>query len=181
MTASEQLRREKILARQTLAVEERRLYSRQIVEWLEALPEYKGAETVLTYWAVRGEVDLSGLGGKRFAYPFCLTASEMIALAPYSEDAWHSGYCGIPEPVREKSMEIAPEKMDLVLCPCTVFDEECHRMGMGKGFYDRYLAHCKNACFIAVAFEAQKAEHIPIQPWDVTMDAVVTERAVYRR
>lgn len=180
MTGGELLRREKLLARQTLSEKERLLSSHRIVERLEALPEYKKAETVLVYRAIRGEADLSRLRGKRFAYPLCVSDTEMIALVPGSKEAWYKGYCGIPEPIREQALEIAPEEIDLVLCPCTVFDENCRRMGMGKGFYDRFLPKCKNATIIAVAFEAQKAERIPAQAWDVAMDAVVTERAVYR-
>lgn len=181
MNGSELLRREKILARQALTEEERLLSSHRIVERLEALPEYKKAETVLAYRAVKGEADLSGLSNKRLAYPLCISNTEMIALVPVDIEAWHKGYCGIPEPIRERSFEIAPEEIDLVLCPCTVFDENCRRMGMGMGFYDRFLPKCKNAAIIAVAFEVQKAGRIPAQSWDAAMDAVVTERAVYWR
>jgi len=181
MNDSERLRREKILARQALVSQERQQFSQQIVKRVETLPEYKKAGTVLLYRAVNGEADLSGLRGKQFAYPLCLNDSEMIALVPDSEDAWHKGYCGIPEPVRERSWEIVPELLDLVLCPCTVFDGNCRRMGMGKGFYDRFLPKCKNAAIIAVAFEVQKACLVPSQPWDILMDAIVTEKTVYRR
>ena len=104
----------------------------------------------------------------------------MIALLPHGEDAWVSGYYGIMEPVPEKSDLIPPEDIDLVVCPCTVFDEECSRMGMGAGFYDRYLEKCVNAKILSVAFECQKAERVPTAPWDKPMGMTVTERAVYR-
>ena len=81
----------------------------------------------------------------------------------------------------EKSQLIQPKELDMVLCPCTVFDEACDRMGMGAGFYDRYLTQCRpDACITAVAFEAQKAPRIPIDPWDQPMDLVFTERTTYR-
>ncbi|MGN0981345.1 MAG: 5-formyltetrahydrofolate cyclo-ligase [Candidatus Limivicinus sp.] len=176
-----QLRREKILARESLNTEERRNYSAAIVQRLTQLPEYQAAETVMLYRAVKGEVSLQGLSGKRFVWPLCIGEGEMIALLPADESAWQKGYCGIPEPVRERSGEIAPEEIDLVICPCTAFDARCQRMGMGKGFYDRFLPRCKKARFVEVAFEAQKTESLPVTPWDVTMDAVVTEKEVYRR
>lgn len=47
-----------------------------------------------------------------------------------------------PRTVREKSELVLPEKIDLVICPCTVFDEEGSRMGMGAGYYDRFLPLC---------------------------------------
>ena len=77
------------------------------------------------------------------------------------------------------SVEIRPEEIDLVICPCTVFDEAGGRMGMGAGFYDRYLPRCVNARIAAVAFEAQKADCVPMEAWDRPMDLVFTEKAVY--
>ena len=62
----------------------------------------------------------------------------MAALAPKGEDAWREGSYGIMEPVMEKSQMVQPEDIDLILCPCTAFDEDCNRMGMGGGYYDRY-------------------------------------------
>ena len=175
------LRREKIRAREELRPEERRDFSAAIVQRLTQLPEYQAAETVMLYRAVKGEVSLEGLSGKRFIWPLCIGEGEMIALLPEDESAWQKGYCGIPEPIRQRSREIAPEAIDLVICPCTAFDAQCHRMGMGKGFYDRYLPLCRKARFVAVAFEVQKTELLPAGPWDVPMDAVVTEKTIYRR
>ena len=175
------LRREKIQARESLSPAQRRDFSARILQRLEQLPEYRAAETVMVYRAVKGEVSLDGLSGKRFVWPLCIGEGEMIALLPENETAWHEGYCGIPEPVRERSEEISPGEIDLVICPCTVFDPACRRMGMGKGFYDRFLPRCEKARFVAVAFEAQKTELLSANPWDVPMDAVITEKTVYRR
>ena len=103
----------------------------------------------------------------------------MIALIPSGADPWKPGAFGIREPAREASEEVKPEDIDLVICPCTVFDESCNRMGMGAGYYDRYLPKCVNAVICAVAFEAQKTEHVPADEWDRPMDLVFTEESVY--
>ena len=175
------LRSEKLQAREALLPEERRKLSAAIVQRLAQLPEYRAAEMVMLYRAVKGEVSLEGLSGKRFVWPLCIGEGEMIALLPEDESAWQRGYCGIPEPVRRRSREIAPEEIDLVICPCTVFDPACRRMGMGKGFYDRFLPRCSKAHFVAVAYEVQKVELLSANPWDVPMDAVITEKTIYRR
>ena len=104
----------------------------------------------------------------------------MAAFLPGGEDAWTTGYCGIQEPVPEKSVLVQPEDIDLVICPCTVFDESCNRMGMGAGFYDRYLERCPNAKVMSVAFECQKTKQVPVNVWDVPMGLTVTELDVYR-
>lgn len=181
------LRKSRIAARDALSAEERDRLSKSIVSRILASPVFRQAKTILIYKGIRGEVRLEALeeavgadfAEKRLVYPLCISKTEMIALQPLGEDSWKDGYCGIREPVREKSVEIRPEEIDLVICPCTVFDEAGGRMGMGAGFYDRYLPHCTNAHIVAVAFEAQKADCVPMEPWDRPMDLVFTEKAVY--
>jgi 5-formyltetrahydrofolate cyclo-ligase len=79
----------------------------------------------------------------------------------------------------ERSELVLQENIDLIICPCTVFDESCNRMGMGGGYYDRYLPKCKNAVVAAAAFEVQKAEQVPMEPWDKAVDLVFTEKKTY--
>ena len=180
-----ELRKSKIQARNSLSPEERERLSAIISDRIASSEIFKNAETVLIYRATKGEVRLDALekadeaAGKRLVYPLCISDSEMISLLPEDENAWKSGYFGIMEPVREKSAEIPPEEIDLVICPCTAFDEDCGRMGMGAGFYDRYLAKCVNAHISAVAFEVQKADSIPMEPWDKPMEMVFTEAGTY--
>lgn len=95
-------------------------------------------------------------------------------------DGWQVGSFGILEPDPEKSALIAPDEIDLVLCPCTAFDEHGQRIGMGAGYYDRYLPQCSKASIAAVAFEAQKAERVLAEDWDYPMPLIFTEAATYR-
>ena len=138
------------------------------------------------YKWTRGEVKLDELEktgreqGKELIYPLCVSDTEMIAVLPgKGEDAWKSGYYGILEPDEQKGKVIPPEEIDLVVCPCSSFDSECRRMGMGGGFYDRYLPGCVNAYFTAVAFEVQKSLEIPADPHDIPVDCVITEKECY--
>jgi len=52
-------------------------------------------------------------------------------------------------------------------------------MGMGGGYYDRYLPRCVNAVITAVAFEAQKSDKIAMEPWDEPVQGVFTEERTY--
>lgn len=181
MKSMDRLRREMRCARKALSRDNVEVLSRRIVSKVEELPEYRLARTVMIYRAVQGEVSMELLRGKVFAYPLCTGPGEMCALLPEGEEAWRKGAFGIPEPVREVSREIAPEEIDLVLCPCAAFDADCRRLGMGGGYYDRFLPKCTGAKFIAAAYEFQKAEEILTRSWDIPMDAVVTEERIYRR
>lgn len=181
------LRKSKIRARDALDKETREQLSGQIVKQIVASDEFQQAQTVLIYRATRGEARLEMLEtapeskGKRLVFPLCISNTEMIALQPDSEDAWVPGYCGIMEPVQEMSTLIRPEEIDLVLCPGTVFDGQCNRMGMGAGFYDRYLEKCVNAKVALVAFECQKVDQVPVDSWDKPMEIIFTESSTYRK
>ena len=95
-------------------------------------------------------------------------------------DGWEVGQYGIRTPVLNRSALLPPESLDVVLVPCTAFDAECFRVGMGKGYYDRYLPGCRNAVTLGVAFEAQRVPEAAADEQDWRLDGFVTERKVYR-
>ncbi len=182
------LRSRKIKARNSLTEQERIDLSAEICRGVAANDLWKNARRIMVYKWTRGEVKLDELEKtgseqeKELIYPLCISDTEMVAVLPGSgKDAWKSGYYGILEPDADKGTVIAPEDIDLVVCPCSSFDEDCNRMGMGGGFYDRYLPGCRSADFIAVAFETQKSEAIPSDPHDIPVDCVVTEKKCYTK
>ena len=67
-----------------------------------------------------------------------------------------------------------------MLVPCTAFDAACRRVGMGKGYYDRYLPRCQNAVTLGVAFEVQRVERAAADPHDRQLDGYATEEKIYR-
>ena len=72
------------------------------------------------------------------------------------------------------------EQLDLVLVPCTAFDADCYRVGMGKGYYDRYLPRCTRAVKIGIALEVQRVPRAAVDAHDQRLDAYVTERGIYQ-
>ena len=77
--------------------------------------------------------------------------------------------------------EIFPtEKLDLVLVPLVAFDSHGHRLGMGGGYYDRtfsfLLKKPKTPYFVGLAYQLQATGQLPTEPWDVHLQAVITEQ-----
>lgn len=181
-----QLRKNKIQARDSLSLNERSRASELIGSRIVSSPEFLRAGTVMVYRAVRGEVSLElvelspAAKEKRLVYPVCVSGTEMIAVRPEGENAWQTGRFGIPEPDPDRGTVIPPVEIDLVICPCAAFDENGNRLGMGGGYYDRFLPRCVNARVAAAAFETQKADRVPAEPWDQPMDMVFTEKGIYR-
>lgn len=187
MTAEEKQmqRRRGIQARRALSDGDRLSANGEICRRLAQLEAVQEAEVLLAYAAFGGEADLTQLlawadrAGKTVAYPVCLPGSVLVAAVPQGPEGWEVGRYGIRTPVLAHSRQIAPEALDVVLAPCTAFDEACWRVGMGKGYYDRYLPRCVNAITIGVAFEAQKVAHVATDRYDRRLDAYATERTIY--
>ena len=180
------LRRTRLAARNRMTPMRCGFLSDRVVRHIRQLPAYEAAKTVMIYRAIRGEVRLQALESqdgrdKRFVYPLCADGRQLEARLPLAPDAWIPGPFGIEEPDPERSELVDPAEIDLVICPCSVFDEAGNRLGMGAGYYDRFLPACGNAFVAAAAFELQKADAIPAEPWDFPMDAVVTENTAYKK
>jgi 5-formyltetrahydrofolate cyclo-ligase len=190
-------------ARRALSEDARREAGEEICRRLLELPQVRQAKTVLSYQALPEEVDLRALHdtlrqrGVRLCFPVSMPGGVMEALEPGERPprgegsepeareprepgAWKKGRYGILEPDRAYASPVAPEELDLVLVPCVGFDRKRDRLGHGAGYYDRYLPAC-HAPAVAVAFEAQRLPRVAADAHDRTMDAVVTEKAVYQK
>jgi 5-formyltetrahydrofolate cyclo-ligase len=99
---------------------------------------------------------------------YLLTDNTKIVVSAY----------GIPEPV--DGLEVPPTKIDVVFVPLLAFDAKGHRVGYGKGFYDRFLAACKPGVIkIGLSFFEAEENDIPHNDTDVVLDYCVTPERVY--
>lgn len=83
-----------------------------------------------------------------------------------SANKWH-----IVEPVSGEC--IAPASLDMIIIPLLAFDRMGHRLGYGKGFYDRFLAECPQARKIGVSF-FEPEERLEVDAFDIPMDECFT-------
>lgn len=85
---------------------------------------------------------------------------------------------GIPEPIN--GIEISPTQLDVVFVPLLAFDTIGHRVGYGKGFYDRFLAECKREIVTIGLSLFPPSENIEdINDKDIPMQSVVTPDEIY--
>jgi 5-formyltetrahydrofolate cyclo-ligase len=84
---------------------------------------------------------------------------------------------GIPEPVEAEAIAVAD--IDMVLVPLLAFDQQGHRVGYGKGFYDRFLAACQPGTVkIGLSLETAVAQVMDVHEGDVVLDYVITPAGV---
>ena len=80
---------------------------------------------------------------------------------------------GIGEPTGPEFTEL--DKVEMIVVPGVAFDRQNNRMGRGRGFYDRLLKSTPNAVKVGVAFHFQMVPEVPTEPFDIPMDAVLSD------
>lgn len=189
MTAKEQKRLQRaaaVAARRAIEPNQRAAWDAEIAQRVLALPEFAKAEIILSYCPMRGEVDTAAIDraaralGKEIAYPQCCADGMMLAAIPEDENALQRGVLGMMEPVPGHYRIAPPDQIGLVLVPCAAFDSRCTRIGLGGGYYDRYLPLCRHAKTVALAYEVQRVPLAAREAHDVPLFAVASNEALYR-
>jgi 5-formyltetrahydrofolate cyclo-ligase len=170
--------------------------SKTLCHLIEALPVFQAAKTVGLFWPMPHEVDLRALikrdtlkkevsPKKQWVFPrmsggntlaFHLVEPEQDLDSQFLPHAW-----GPLEPVATLPEWNFSHHIDqLLIVPALLLDRRGCRLGYGKGFYDRVLEQFrlqKVDCFtLSVAPHACLVDTLPQDPWDVPVQAVLTER-----
>ena len=173
--------RQKMLAlRRALSASEKEEKSRALTGNLISLKVYQEARRILTYLAMPGEADLDPLirralaDGKEVYVPVCLAAHQMEAGRLLDMEHFVKGPYGLRDLPKGYST-ISPEEIDLVLVPGVAGSPDGTRLGMGAGYYDRYLSKVPYEKRVLVLWDFQVVEELPSEPFDQFMAAIVTD------
>ncbi|HAD05206.1 MAG: 5-formyltetrahydrofolate cyclo-ligase [Desulfuromonadales bacterium GWC2_61_20] len=148
------------------------------------LPEFLAADVVALYAPVRNEVATAELFragrkmGKRLLFPRVFGKHlEFVEVSDWSE--LHSGAFGIAEPTGSNVVDSAA--IDLMVLPGLAFDRRGHRLGYGKGYYDRYWQQQpRHGLLLGLAFDFQVVDRLPVEHHDIQLDLLVTETSLLR-
>jgi 5-formyltetrahydrofolate cyclo-ligase len=153
--------------------------SARICAKIAHLPGWSEARTVALFAALPGEPDLAALwlqaAGKTVCYP--RVAGEVMEFYSVdSHDELAQGAWKVREPVPEPSRRIREPEIDLICVPGLAFTADGHRLGRGRGYYDRFLAHVEFcAQKVGVCFESQVLPAFEMLPHDHPVDLLLTE------
>ena len=85
----------------------------------------------------------------------------------------------IPEPV--DGIEVPSAKIDVVFVPLLAFDKSGHRVGYGKGFYDRFLSECREDVIkVGLSFFEAEESIDDVFESDIRLDFCVTPNTIYK-
>jgi len=179
------LRREVRARRDGLSQAERDRMSGELARNVLALPAIEEATTVMAFTSFGSEVDtgpiIDGLegGGRRVVLPR-VEGPVIVPVSYRSGDLVMPSSFGALEPADGEP--VVPEEIDVVIVPGLAFDRSGHRVGYGRGYYDRFMGLLRpDALSAGVCFSVQLVEEVPHGRGDRPVDLVVTEQGVERR
>lgn len=181
------LRRKFLRIRKNIPDEEYRKKSDLITKRLKDSQFYNSAGYIHCYISLneRKEVDTHGLleellpREKKVVVPVTdfesgtLTNRVLHSFEDLEPNRW-----GVPEP--PDGEEVEPQELDLVIVPMVAGDNQCNRLGYGKGFYDRFLSDV-DCPKIGLLFECCLTDNLPVEDFDVKLDQIMTENRVVNR
>ena len=140
------------------------------------------ADTILMYHSLPDEVDThSALDqllamGKKVLLPKVVSETEMtIHEYTGAESLQPSEPYGILEPTTSEFSIVNSQLSIVIVVPGMAFDKHGHRLGRGKGYYDRFLSRIPNIYKIGVCFPFQLIDKVPSEPTDILVDEVLTD------
>ena len=153
------------------------------------LEVFSHALTVMFYMPISGEVDLTPLAlsafeqGKSVCVPrvdWNRHVMSPVEVNSFDDEDMETDERGIRTPVTGRPVPI--REIDLVIVPGLAFDTHGRRLGRGGGFYDRFLSTLRGrTTTVGLVFDQQIAAIVPVDPHDVSVDLVVTDRRMSRR
>ena len=162
--------------------------SQSINNKLNHLSEFKEALNVSTYVSKSKEVGTIDFimkalrNGKNVLIPIVekgkkdLRFSQLLGIEELEE-----GSFGVLEPKENFRRFISGSEVDIAIIPGVVWSIEGHRIGYGKGYYDRYLSSLdKNIPTVGLSYDFQLKSKVPVRKHDIGVQIIVTESKIIR-
>lgn len=139
-----------------------------------------GGQTAL-YMPLADEAAV-GLGPTtEYFYPRLLDDGGMAFFRPTRESAFELNSYGIAEPILNASEPLDLRRPIIVCCPAVAVDWQGTRLGMGRGFYDRFFEATPKATRVGLVYQVQVSKFpLPVESWDQPLDWVVTDEMILR-
>lgn len=148
--------------------------------------QFASARSLALYAARDNEVVTSEIcraalmSQKVLCYPR-IEAGSLVFRQVAAECELVCGSFGIPEPM-EGFPSFDPGELDLIVIPGVAFDLRGHRIGYGKGFYDRTVHALEGSGrLVGICYDFQLVDEVAGEPHDVLMDLIVTESRLVGR
>lgn len=179
----QEIRKQVYTLRKAMTKEDWEVKTKTIARSLQQIPAYKSAKSIYLYVDYKNEVGTREIirkawkAGKKVYVPK-VQGKDMEFFEINTFEDLKPGCKGILEPKGDlEKMAIGED--GLMILPGVAFDKDCHRIGYGGGFYDRYLAAHPKLKKIALAFSFQIFEEVAWEEFDISPEMIITEDNIY--
>lgn len=162
-------------------------WSKQIADNFGSWEIYQRVESVMFYLAMPDEVQTEQLIkntlrlGKQVCVPLLgKKYGEMTAAEITSLDELIVGKFGLKMPNPKTTSLILPSSIQMVVVPAVAFDRNGNRLGLGAGYYDRFLTEAGNSVLIGMAWQCQLVNQLPAEEHDIKMHYLMTENGLIK-
>ncbi len=155
-------------------------YSYQIAQTLYDDPLWKSSQTIGITISNPPEVDTYQIirkawdEGKTVVIPKCLPKEKQMNFRILERfNQLESVYFSLLEPIEASTTRVDPEEIDLLIVPGLAFTMEGYRLGVGGGYYDRFLQNYHGKT-VSLAFREQMVNQLPKEPHDIPVEKIIT-------
>jgi len=178
----QQLRQYLSQQRQQLSQVDKQRFSEQIGQYALPYLQHEGVQQLLVYKALPFEVNTESLLQQTEVECFVPRMLEDMAMQWVRVDkstVWVQGDFGVLEPAQGEVWQPNAKK-SMIVCPLLGFDRQGNRLGMGKGYFDRWLAAFGQHvdAQLGFAFSCQELPNVPVEQHDVPLTTIITEKGI---
>ncbi len=172
--------------RKALSPTAQNIAAQALLRSVAALPLWTKAQRIALYLAADGEIDTGPLVdlarnlGKELFLPVISDDNHLYFAHWLAADTLSNNRFNIPEPpATARRCPLA--ELGIIFLPLVGWDPSGGRLGMGGGFYDRALAGISGPLLVGLAHDGQRLQEVPQESWDIRLDFIATDAALYRR
>jgi 5-formyltetrahydrofolate cyclo-ligase len=160
---------------------DKKAIEQKLYEHLFQSDVWKNAETVgITIsrgfeWNTRPIIEEGWKLGKTIAVPKCYPdEKKLVFYQLHSFDELETVYYNLLEPIPYEQNKLVKNKINLIIVPGVVFNQNGYRIGFGGGYYDRFLSDYEGNT-ISLLHEKQLVDDIPVENHDIPVNRLITE------
>lgn len=178
--------------RTALSEQQQNIAAGQLSKHIQQLAEFSAAQKIAIYLSNDGEISTKPLItlcwqlNKTIYLPVIHPFSQhhLLFLEYNHQTTLKPNRFAIDEPLLDVTKVTDLASLDIIFTPLVAFDQQLNRLGMGGGFYDRTLSAIKHLeqppQVIGLAHQCQQYDSLPIEHWDIPMQAIITDQTIYK-
>lgn len=164
-----------------MELKEKEAFEKRVHDLLFASDLWKNAQTIgvtiskENEWDTRAIIEQGWKEGKVICVPKTFPETKGMAFYTITDFSQaEKGFFDLIEPLPDKTEEVAKEAVELLIVPGLVYNRYGYRIGVGGGYYDRFLDGFHHPT-VSLVHSRQLLEDIPLKPHDIPVDYLLTE------